>query len=85
VDAAVVGAVAVAAVAAGAAFVPAAVAAAAVVAAAGPGDAAASAKRHPTLKSRAQLKPQPALRDWPGPHCASYAHRTGAISICSNA
>jgi hypothetical protein len=26
-------------------------------------------------------KPQPALRDWPGPNRASGAHRKGAISI----
>ena len=89
VDAAVVGVAAVAAVVAVAAAVAAGevavVVAAAAVAAACHGDVAPSAKRHTTFKSPGRQKPQPALRDWPGPNCASSAHRTGAISIRPNA
>src|SRR6185436_10409441 len=86
VDAAVVGAAAVVAVAAAAVVAAVAagegvvVVAAAAAAAACHGDVAASAKG--TLRSNpTHNKPQPALRDWPGPNCASSAHRTGAIRV----
>ena len=81
VDAAAVAAVAVAAVAAGEV---AAVVAAAAVAAARHGDVAASAKGYTTCNPE-DNKPQPALHDWPGPNCASSAHRTGAINVGPNA